>query len=849
MTSDDQLPGLIEMVTGRYGNISYFSSDNVIGASLRAYGEWAQHELDLLLSLLHDGDCVVDVGAFIGTHTLAFAQRVGKSGSVHSFEPNPYSFRLLDRNVGQNGLSNVKLYNCAVSNSTGSFDMPHSLISVWDKNNPGALSLPSDYLDKHAAEASGLTRIKVTTLDGSNIKNCAMLKIDAEGKELCVLEGAQRLVSEQRPLIFAECLAVENGSELLTWIKGREYAVFLLNAPAYNPENVLGNPENLFGTARESSLLFVPNEKLSNIFQQTAPGFRLIPIRTLDDLVLGLLEKPQYKGEILAKTEAASITGTEFWLNEPEREEMERQVQQLQTQLTDKEQVARKLHLQKVEDEETIRAVNQQLNDILLSKRWQLMLLLSRIWVKLIPQGSTREKAVMGTLRWLLAGLRRLASGIEASSPSRKFLQKVATSVSFQAPASVGLSVEAKSDLIPVRIPKHPLVSAELAVMLEKSVTNTSYVLSISHDDYTQSIGGVQIMVSDEQLSHNARGISYLHLYPYTPRPTLSRDDEPFYIGINCDGRMIGVAQGDDLFAALAQLRDKKLVNIYIHHTMGFNLVLLNRILSELGGHQGRFWLHDNYSICPSYYLLRNDTDYCGAPSPDSNACFICSYGNSRKVQQSAFQKLFDENQLEVIAPSDFSLRFWKQKTKYPVRASQILPHAKLEWKRNTSILSASPGLRVAHVGYPVHHKGWKTWLSLANRFSGDSRYLFFLFSSTPAAKGNYSRVDVSIDPRDRFAMVKRLSEKEIDIAILWSLCPETFSFSMHEALAAGCFIITNKNSGNIQDYISLNPDRGLVLNDEEALFDLFSSDRLPELLSRYHKDGRPQADIVLLQD
>lgn len=90
---------MIETVPGRYGKISFFSSDLVIGRSLRTYGEWAENEIRFLLRSVHPGDTVLDVGANIGTHTLAFARAVGVSGKVWAFEPRPEIFRVLDANI------------------------------------------------------------------------------------------------------------------------------------------------------------------------------------------------------------------------------------------------------------------------------------------------------------------------------------------------------------------------------------------------------------------------------------------------------------------------------------------------------------------------------------------------------------------------------------------------------------------------------------------------------------------------------------------------------------------------------------------------------------------------------
>src|SRR5262245_57768187 len=92
----------IETQPCRYGVLSFFKNDTIISRSLKEYGEWAQAEIEVLLDFMGSGDIVLDIGAFIGTHTLAFAARVSDRGNVYAFEPQPVFFEVLKKNIGQN---------------------------------------------------------------------------------------------------------------------------------------------------------------------------------------------------------------------------------------------------------------------------------------------------------------------------------------------------------------------------------------------------------------------------------------------------------------------------------------------------------------------------------------------------------------------------------------------------------------------------------------------------------------------------------------------------------------------------------------------------------------------------
>lgn len=392
-------------------------------------------------------------------------------------------------------------------------------------------------------------------------------------------------------------------------------------------------------------------------------------------------------------------------------------------------------------------------------------------------------------------------------------------------------------------------LTERLGQKLQQGLHNDDYVISISHDDYLRIVGGVQSKIADEQAMHNAKGISYMHLYPYTFNPRLHMEDAPFYVGISIDGRHVGRADGNALLAALMQLHIKKLKNIYIHHTMGFDMRLIYRLLADVGQRKGVFWLHDNFSLCPSYYLLRNDAEYCGAPDIRSNSCSICHYGDLRRKQQPAFNKLMKENSLTVVAPSRYTLDFWKSRFPVAPAAEKVLPHARLEWTGTGSARRAGDPLRIGFVGFPVAHKGWQTWLRLTNRFGRDSRYQFFLFSRRRGSPGSYRQVRVDVSKDDRLSMVTALRKHRIDVAFLWSLCPETFSFSLYESMAAGCYAITYKDSGNIQAYLHGHSRRGVVLENEEQLGQLFDGDDLNHRVATYQRAGRPQARLVFLPE
>lgn len=131
-----------------------------------------------------DGICF-DVGANVGLYTLLFARY---TGHVYAFEPLPRNVQLLSRTVELNGARNVTIVPCAVSDSTG--------LATFEEGNNWATGKLS---------SGGKQPVATVSLDHF-VSVCQvhpdLVKIDVEGAELAVLEGARHMLASRRPAIL-----------------------------------------------------------------------------------------------------------------------------------------------------------------------------------------------------------------------------------------------------------------------------------------------------------------------------------------------------------------------------------------------------------------------------------------------------------------------------------------------------------------------------------------------------------------------------------------------------------------------------------------------------------------------
>lgn len=230
--------------SGRYGTYVYNAADLYVGKSIEYYGEWAQHELDLLRTFIKPGDTVIDIGANIGTHTLAFAQFVEDSGQVIAFEPQRLIYQCLCANLAVNSIDNVLALNLGVGRQPGVLRLPP--IDYAAPKNFGGIALEENAMGE---------AVNVVSLEHYDPGQCALIKLDVEGMEAQVLEGARPLLSKYEPVMYIENNVPEQSSALVTLLRELDYQLFWHLSPYFNPENFNQRTDDIFERTFDRNML------------------------------------------------------------------------------------------------------------------------------------------------------------------------------------------------------------------------------------------------------------------------------------------------------------------------------------------------------------------------------------------------------------------------------------------------------------------------------------------------------------------------------------------------------------------------------------------------------------------
>ncbi|MCM1983139.1 FkbM family methyltransferase [Lyngbya confervoides] len=179
------------------------SFKSIVTSVLIAEGDWFEKEMEWWRSFVKPGMTVIDVGANVGVYTFSAAKRVGPEGRVIAVEPFPGCVDCLKKTRQLNGMDWVSVVEGAASNQNGT-----ALLGVSAASELNEL-IEEDETD--GSQPRNALRVQCLTLDEicdrENLSTVDLLKIDAEGHELSVLQGSRSLIAQFTPVILYENIA------------------------------------------------------------------------------------------------------------------------------------------------------------------------------------------------------------------------------------------------------------------------------------------------------------------------------------------------------------------------------------------------------------------------------------------------------------------------------------------------------------------------------------------------------------------------------------------------------------------------------------------------------------------
>jgi FkbM family methyltransferase len=252
---------LIKNITPDFIDISegkiYFNKADPVMTAWTTMGSFEPGTVKFFREAIREGMNIIDIGANIGYYTVIASKRVGQSGKVFSYEPDPENFRFLEDNIKKNNLENTIPLMTALS----------------DTISERKLYLGNNKCTTHAfTDNSGTGKselVNTDTLDHSLIQYGSpiidIIKIDIEGAEILALEGMKETINRSPNLImFTELYPKamrrlnRNPVEYLERLQRFGFTLFLIDENKQNLDTI--NDINKF------ILTFRDDESVENIY-------------------------------------------------------------------------------------------------------------------------------------------------------------------------------------------------------------------------------------------------------------------------------------------------------------------------------------------------------------------------------------------------------------------------------------------------------------------------------------------------------------------------------------------------------------------------------------------------------
>ena len=232
-----------QIVPSAHGKMLVNDRDKYIGKSFIHYGEFSRMEMNLLKKYTKKDKLFLDIGANIGSHTVALAPF---SHTTVAFEAQRHQFQMLNANIAINSLWNVYTHNVIVSSELGSMSIP---VLDPEKNN--------SFGSFHIREGKG-DSTPIVTIDKFSFWNVGLIKIDVEGMEPDVMKGALLTIVLHKPVLYIEADRIVSKTRIISMLEDLNYEYEEHNVPIFDPDNYNKNEEDMFNGEYSLNLLCIP---------------------------------------------------------------------------------------------------------------------------------------------------------------------------------------------------------------------------------------------------------------------------------------------------------------------------------------------------------------------------------------------------------------------------------------------------------------------------------------------------------------------------------------------------------------------------------------------------------------
>lgn len=351
-----------------------------------------------------------------------------------------------------------------------------------------------------------------------------------------------------------------------------------------------------------------------------------------------------------------------------------------------------------------------------------------------------------------------------------------------------------------------------------RSVKQQNKVFVMSHSDYLHSVNGTEKYIFEQQRYLEQKGVEMVQAFPINEK-----------VGINYLGKFLGHYKVEHLLELMAD-KSRKFVTAYIHHLLRWPEYQYQMLITEFSKQNIKvvFYIHDFFICCPTVFMMYKD-EHGERPCTwnlqnhrTGDACTHCHHSALIHSWRCGFRQLL-KYACRIIVPSQFVYDIFSAIYPELSRRTMIHGHLRLGQQVEKGVKNYTDGkIKFAFLGQKYLQKGLATWQKI---YSNPRLHQIYDFYHVGCSQ-DYDRVKAfaySFLEGGTMAATNLLVEQEIDFVLLWSTVPESYSYTLYEAMAAGIPVITSQSAGNISEVVRKEPRLGRVFENEDAMIEFLA--------------------------
>lgn len=382
--------------------------------------------------------------------------------------------------------------------------------------------------------------------------------------------------------------------------------------------------------------------------------------------------------------------------------------------------------------------------------------------------------------------------------------------------------------------------------------TRNELIVTFIHKNYMVKDGGTEKFAAGISRLIQDKGYSHLCFFPFVKNNKSVTGKE--IIGILYNDRFVGISDSEKMEQIVHYYLKKHNLALNCFHVQHLKYHNLNDVFATINSFSVKVYVfaHDFFLICHSQHFIESSGGFCGVGDPSKDKCKTCTYFKEAEEHHKTIKSILisiNDRIGSIICPSEFVKKVLE--SSFPFISDKIIVRPHLLFFGKNDCLEDIDNIRFAYLGKRRMEKGYDQWKFILQSLkkSNIEGYKYYYLGANTLDENDVENIYVSVVSQGSDAMRDAIASSGINCALLWTQCPETYSYVYYELLMSGVYILTNMISGNIYDEVINKHNGRAFLNIEECLSWLKKPELVKKEINEYRKNYSVPLDYRINSD